>query len=70
MLNYKYVFTFLTVPYDATINAHEDMKFYAFVGIIQSLLNLFAAFFISLDMIVNKLEIYGICNIVITIVIF
>ena len=62
-------FTFLTVPYDATINAHEDMKFYAFVGIIQSLLNLFAAFFISLDMIVNKLEIYGICNIVITIVI-
>lgn len=63
-------FTFLTVPYDATINAHEDMKFYAFVGIIQSLLNLLAAFFISFKMIANKLEIYGICNIIITFVIF
>ena len=37
-------FTIIGVPYDAAINAHENMKFYAIVGIIESILKLIVAF--------------------------
>lgn len=37
------VFTVMTVPYDAAMNTHENMKYYAIVGIIESLLKLFVA---------------------------
>lgn len=38
------MFTVMTVPYDAAINAHENMKYYAIVGIFESLLKLSVAF--------------------------
>ena len=41
------VITFLTVPYDAVINAREDMWFFAVVDIVMSLLKLAAAVIIT-----------------------
>lgn len=38
------MFTIMSVPYDATLNAHENMRYYAFVGILESLLKLTVAF--------------------------
>lgn len=38
------MFTVMTVPYDAAMNAHENMKYYAIVGIFESLLKLSVAF--------------------------
>lgn len=37
------LFTVMTVPYDAVLNAHENMLYYAIVGIFESLLKLAAA---------------------------
>lgn len=53
------MFTVMTVPYDAVLNAHENMLYYAIVGIIESLLKLavaFAVIYTSLD----KLILYGV----------
>lgn len=53
------MFTVMTVPYDAVLNAHENMKYYAIVGILESLLKLavaFACVYTSSD----KLVVYGI----------
>lgn len=52
------VFTVMTVPYDAAMNAHENMKYYAIVGVFESLLKLavaFACVYTSSD----KLIVYG-----------
>lgn len=38
------MFTVMSVPYDAMLNAHENMRYYAIVGIIESLLKLAVAF--------------------------
>lgn len=49
----------LSVPYEATVNAHENMKYYAFIGIVEVLLKLLIAFLvIYVDS--DKLIIYGI----------
>ena len=53
------VFTIISVPYDAVINAHENMRFYALVGIFQAVLKLLVAFaciYVTYD----KLITYGI----------
>lgn len=53
------LFTIMNVPYDAVLNAHENMKYYAVVGLIESLLKLsvaFACFYTHHD----KLVVYGI----------
>ena len=53
------MFTVMTVPYDAAMNAHENMKYYAIVGIFESLLKLavaFACVYTKQD----KLIVYGI----------
>ena len=53
------MFTVMTVPYDAAMNAHENMKYYAIVGILESLLKLavaFACVYTKQD----KLIVYGI----------
>ena len=34
----------MTVPYDAVLNSRENMRYYAFVGILESVLKLFVAF--------------------------
>lgn len=38
------MFTVMTVPYDAVLNSRENMRYYAFVGILESVLKLFVAF--------------------------
>ena len=52
------MFTVMTVPYDAVLNAHENMLYYAIVGIIQSILNLSVAF-IVIRTNSDKLIVYG-----------
>jgi len=52
------MFTVMTVPYDAAMNAHENMKYYAIVGVFESLLKLVVAFacvYTTFD----KLIVYG-----------
>lgn len=53
------MFTVMTVPYDATMNAHENMKYYAIVGIIESFLKLAVAFIVVYTL-SDKLIVYGI----------
>lgn len=53
------MFTVMTVPYDAVMNAHENMKYYALVGILESLLKLAVAF-ACVYTICDKLIVYGI----------
>ena len=53
------MFTVMTVPYDAVMNAHENMKYYAVVGIIESFLKLGVAF-ICVYTLHDKLIVYGI----------
>ena len=51
--------TVMSVPYNAVMNAHENMKYFAIVGILESLLKLTVAFvctYTSFD----KLIVYGI----------
>lgn len=54
--------TFLTVinvPYEAVMNAHENMRYYALVGILESLLKLTVAF-VCVSTNYDKLIVYGI----------
>lgn len=53
------VFTVITVPYDAVLNARENMLYYAIVGIIESFLKLGAAWAVVLYA-GDKLILYGI----------
>lgn len=52
------MFTIMTVPYDAVLNAHENMKYYAIVGILESVLKLSAAI-IVVHTFTDKLILYG-----------
>ena len=51
--------TVINVPYDAVMNAHENMKYYAVVGILESLLKLLVAF-ACVYTAYDKLIVYGI----------
>ena len=53
------VFSMMSVPYEAVINAHEDMGYYAVVGVFESVLKLFIAFIICWTL-QDKLILYGI----------
>jgi len=53
------MFTIMSVPYDAMLNAHENMKYYAIVGIIESLLRLGVALLVSRTS-GDRLIVYGI----------
>lgn len=53
------MFTVMSVPYDAMLNAHENMRYYAIVGIIESLLKLAVAFAVVYTT-GDKLIVYGI----------
>jgi O-antigen/teichoic acid export membrane protein len=50
--------TVMTVPYDAVLNAHENMLYYAIVGIIESVLKLAVALVVVYTL-ADKLIIYG-----------
>lgn len=52
------LFTIITVPYDAAINAHENMLYYAIVGILESVLKLITALIIVHSQ-MDKLILYG-----------
>ena len=52
------MFTIMTVPYDATLNAHENMLYYAIVGIIESVLKLAVAI-VVVNTLSDKLIVYG-----------
>ena len=53
------MFTVMTVPYDAVLNAHENMLYYAIIGIIESGLKLGAAFIVVYTL-QDKLIMYGV----------
>lgn len=61
-------FTIITVPYDASINAHENMLFYSVSGIAESFLKLGAAIWVVYTL-RDKLILYGLLMSVITIII-
>jgi O-antigen/teichoic acid export membrane protein len=52
------MFTIMTVPYDAVLNAHENMLYYSIVGIVESLLKLTVAIII-VNTNSDKLILYG-----------
>lgn len=52
------MFTVMTVPYDAVLNAHENMFYYSIVGLIESVLKLLVAFWITI-VLFDKLIWYG-----------
>jgi len=51
-------FTIVSVPYDAVINANEDMLFVSILGIVESFIKLAIAFYIT-SALGDKLIIYG-----------
>ena len=53
------ILTVMSVPYVAVLNAHENFKYYAVVGIFESILKLIVAF-ICIITVGDKLVIYGI----------
>lgn len=55
------IFTIQTVPYNAIINAHENMRYISIVGFLQTLLKLLTAIII-VNTCVDKLILYGILN--------
>lgn len=61
------VFTVMNVPYDAVMNAHENMRYYAIVGIVESFLKLAVAFACVYSA-GDKLIVYGILMAVIPLV--
>ena len=59
------VFTILSVPYDAAINAHEDMGYYAVIGLVESLLKFLIAIFV-VNTLHDKLIVYGLLTALVT----
>ncbi len=60
-------FSIMSVPYEAVMNAHEDMKYYAILGIFESFLKLVVAF-ATVYTLSDKLIVYGILMSVIPLV--
>lgn len=53
------MFNVMSVPYNAAINAHENMKYFAVIGVFESLLKLLVAF-ATIYVLGDKLIVYGI----------
>jgi O-antigen/teichoic acid export membrane protein len=62
------VFTVMTVPYDAVLNARENMLYYAIVGIIESLLKLGVALAV-VYLAGDKLVLYGVLMAIVPLVV-
>ena len=58
-LIFSTILTIINVPYDSIMNAHENMRYYAIVGVIESFLKLAVAYCCVYTM-SDKLVIYGI----------
>lgn len=53
------IFTILNVPYDAVMNAHENMLYYSFIGVFEAILKLLVAF-VCVYSSFDKLIVYGV----------
>lgn len=53
------MFSVMSAPYHGLVNAHENMKYYAFIGVLESLLKLAVAF-MTMYTLKDKLIVYGI----------
>ncbi|MBD1431740.1 hypothetical protein H8B06_02795 [Sphingobacterium sp. DN00404] len=62
------MFTVMSVPYDAILNAHENMLYYSLVGVIESFLKLAVAL-IVVSYVGDKLILYGILMAVIPLIV-
>jgi len=62
------MFTIMTVPYDAVVSAHENMLYYAIVGILESLLKLVVALIVVYTLF-DKLIVYGLLTAVISLIV-
>jgi O-antigen/teichoic acid export membrane protein len=60
--------TIMTVPYDAVLNANENMLYFAIIGIVESFLKLAVAFIVFYTL-ADKLIIYGVLMAAISLVI-
>jgi O-antigen/teichoic acid export membrane protein len=63
------LFTIVSVPYDAAINARENMLLFAILGIVESVLKLVIALFI-MHQVGDKLIVYGLLMAVLSILLF
>lgn len=61
------IFTIVSVPYDAVINAHENMMLYSILGVVESIFKLGIAFFI-LHTSFDKLISYGLLTAILTVI--
>lgn len=61
------LFTIITVPYEAAINSHEDLGYYAIVGVFETILRLIIAIII-MNCNADRLIIYGILMPIVTII--
>lgn len=59
------VLSIVAVPYDAAITAHENMGYYAIIGVIESIFKLFIAFYV-VKTLNDKLIVYGLLIAVLT----
>ncbi|QCR20978.1 hypothetical protein C1N53_00425 [Pontibacter sp. SGAir0037] len=64
----SFILTMITIPYNALIMAHEKMKFYAYVSIIEAFLKLIIVFVLSVIP-YDKLKLYAVLTFLVTIVI-
>lgn len=64
---FSIMITVISVPYDAVINSHENMLYYSIVGIIESLGKLIIAIYIITFASGDKLVIYGILTVILSI---
>lgn len=58
----------ISVPYDAVLNAHENMFYYSIVGIIESFFKLLVAFLVTISPI-DKLVYYGFLMVIVALII-
>lgn len=61
------VINILRMPYESTVIAEEKMSFYAIICMVEAFLTLGTAFILKVEFNVNKLVLYGILNIIYTI---
>lgn len=62
------IFTVMTVPYDALINTHENMGYYAIISILENILKFSIALIVKESNSIDKLILYGILMAVIPII--
>jgi O-antigen/teichoic acid export membrane protein len=61
----SFILTMLTTPYMASVIAHENMRIYAYIGIIEAILKLVVVFVLQI-ITADKLKLYGILLCIVT----